>query len=175
MRALASSPTQRLFEPETPPPTLRRIVEARDCPAYITGRRWDVLAWNAAADEVFGFNGLDEADRNILILILTHTRARKLFGDGWAQEARRVVAQFRATHDLWAADPAFVNLLKRLRNGCPEFESWWEAHDVGEAMAGRKRLIHPDKGEMSFEYATFQANDDPGLRLALYAPCCNWQ
>jgi hypothetical protein len=44
-----------------------------------------------------------------------------LFGAAWADEAKRVVAQFRATHDLWAGDPAFLDLLDRLRRGSPEF------------------------------------------------------
>ena len=147
------------------------MVEGQDQPAYVTGRRWDVLAWNVAADELFGFSALAYSDRNTLILLLTHARARWLFGEGWAQEARRVVSQFRATHDLWASDPAFVDLLDRLRAGCPEFDRWWDAHDVGGPIAGRKLLRHPEKGELSYEYATFQANDDPGLRLALYTPC----
>jgi hypothetical protein len=43
------------------------------------------------------------------------------FGAAWTDEAKRVVAQFRATHDLWAGDPAFLDLLDRLRRGSPEF------------------------------------------------------
>lgn len=34
--------------------------------------------------------------------------------------AGRMVAQFRATHDLRAGDPAFIDLLERLRNGAAE-------------------------------------------------------
>ncbi len=81
-----------------------------------------------------------------------------------------MVAQFRATHDLWAGDPAFVALLERLRNGCPEFGAWWEAHDVRGITAGRKHLTHPTKGRLDFEYATFQANDDPALKLIIFTP-----
>jgi hypothetical protein len=36
--------------------------------------------------------------------------------------------------------------------------------------AGRKRLSHPKKGALSFEYVTFQANDDPALKLVIYTP-----
>ena len=44
-----------------------------------------------------------------------------------------MIALFRAMHDLWAADPAFVDLVSRLRAGCAEFDTWWAAHDVGIA------------------------------------------
>ncbi len=47
---------------------------------------------------------------------------------------------------------------------------WWEAHDIRSGGAGRKLLNHPTKGLLRFEYATFQANDDPALKLAIYTP-----
>ena len=59
--------------------------------------------------------GCAEADRNSLLSVLTNPATRRLFGASWADEARRIVAQFRATHDLWAGDPAFHDLLARLR------------------------------------------------------------
>ena len=171
LRALARTADRTAFARETVPDTIRRLVEALDQPAYVTGRRWDVLAWNkAAADLVIDFGRLAEEDRNTLIYTLTDPDARRLFGAGWAAEAQRMVAQFRATHDLWAGDPAFVGLLQRLRRGSPDFTTWWEAHDVRGGGTGRKLLHHPTRGPLQFEYATFQANDDPALRLALYTP-----
>lgn len=145
------------------------MVEGLNQPAYVTGRRWDVLAWNAAAADILAdFGHIAEADRNILIYMLTNLDARRLFGATWADEARRMVAQFRATHDLWAADPAFLDLLARLQQGSPEFAVWWEAHDIRSVSVGQKLLNHPTKGLLRFEYTTFQANDDPALKLAIY-------
>jgi hypothetical protein len=46
---------------------------------------------------------------------------------------------------------------------------WWETHDVGSITAGRK-LLSPQIGSLRFEYATFQANDDPALKLVIYTP-----
>ena len=97
-------------------------------------------------------------------------KAEQQVGCKTAEEARRIVAQFRATHDLWAGDPAFRDLLARLREGCPEFAGWWEAHDVSGVAAGRKSLIHPKRGRLKLEYASFQANDDPALKLVIYTP-----
>ncbi|WP_375789611.1 helix-turn-helix transcriptional regulator [Bradyrhizobium sp. Pha-3] len=168
LRALAKEGDRRLFVPETVPPAIRRAVESLNQPAYVTGRRWDVLAWNAAAEDVFAFGRLPENERNTLICMLTNPETRRLFAAGWAEEARRMVTQFRRTHDLWAGDPAFVGLLARLRQGCPEFDTWWGTHDVSSSVAGRKVLSHPRRGRLNFEYASFQANDDPGLKLIIY-------
>jgi transcriptional regulator with XRE-family HTH domain len=170
LKALSRQAGRRAFTREIVPPAVRRVVEGLDLPAYLTGRRWDVLAWNAAAAELFAFDRVAEEDRNTLVSVLANPHTRRLFGGTWEGEARRMVAEFRATHDLWAGDPAFVDLLDRLQRGCPEFTGWWEAHDIRGVAAGRKLLQHPKRGPVSFEYASFQANDDPALKLVIYTP-----
>jgi hypothetical protein len=79
-------------------------------------------------------------------------------------------AQFRKTHDLWAGDPAFVELLERLRRESPEFPAWWKAHDIGDVAAGQEHMNHPKKGTLRFQHTSFQANDDPALKLVIYTP-----
>jgi transcriptional regulator with XRE-family HTH domain len=171
LRALARNPAKAAFARESVPGGLRRLVESLSHPAYLTGRRWDLLAWNAAAAEVFAdFARVAEEDRNILVYLLLDPAARRLFGDGWAEQADHVVAQFRAAHDLWAPDPAFTELSARLRGGCPEFDKRWEQHAVLAGGSGRKVLHHPVRGTLSFDYATFQANEDLALRLTIYTP-----
>ena len=163
----AKSPS---FAREVAPALIRRLVESLPQPAYVLGRRWDILAWNAAAAELFGdFARMPATDRNILLFVLTDPKARNLFGTGWAKEAKRMVSLFRVAHDLWAGDSAFAEIVERFRTGCPEFDSWWQSHDVGAPVSGTKLLHHPVRGPLQFEYATFQANDDPKLKLAIYA------
>ena len=170
LRALTRHGERRAFVRENVPGPLRRMVEGLDQPAYITGRRWDVLAWNETADEIFAFSRLPEDERNILLSVFTRPASRRLFGPAWAEEARRILAMFRPTHDLWAGDPAFRDLLQRLRAGSPEFADWWGRHDIRQAAGGIKRLRHPKKGWLAFEHASFQANDDPALKLIIYTP-----
>lgn len=169
LRALAQAAQRHAFVPESVPDAVRRVVEHLAEPAYLTGRRWDILAWNRAAVDLFkDFGAIPLPERNILLYMLTDPHARALFGSGWAQEAKRMIAQFRAVHDLWAGDAAFIELQERLCEGCAEFTGWWETHDVVATVAGRKRLHHAKKGLLWAEYATFQANDDPSLKLAIY-------
>jgi transcriptional regulator with XRE-family HTH domain len=171
LRALARLPVCRPFMRETVPDTIRHIVASLKQPAYVTGARWDVLAWNRAATRTFtDFARVKEEDRNILLFALTDPAARPLFGAEWATIARRMVTQFRAAHDLRAGDPAFTNLVARLRRESREFARWWSAHDVGETRAGRKVLHRADR-TFPFVHASFQSNDDPALRLVIYTPC----
>jgi transcriptional regulator with XRE-family HTH domain len=168
LRALTRSAERRAFKRESVPEALRRLVNAMVLPAYVTGRRWDVLAWNSAADDLFGFDKMDEDDRNTLLMILVSPGARRLLRGSWADEAKRMIAQFRPIYDVWADDPAFRALYQRLRSGCPEFADWWKAHDVRGAGAGEKRIHHPKKGLLRFEHASFQSTEDATLRLIVY-------
>ena len=79
-----------------------------------------------------------------------------------------MVSLFRAAHDLWPGDKAFVDLVSRTGKNCAEFETWWSEHGIGAPVFGTKHLHHPTLGHVRYEYATFQANDDPALKLALY-------
>ena len=171
LRALARSPAHLPFSREVVSEPLRRLIKSLNQPAYVTGRRLDVLAWNAAACDLFiRFDRIAEEDRNILVYMMLNPDARRLFGAEWENEARRIIAQFRTTHDLWSGDPAFAGLVARLRQGSPEFGTWWDAHEVRSGGSGQKMFNHRRRGLLRFDYATFQANDDPALRLAIFTP-----
>lgn len=169
LRALARVSQHQPFVREVVPDPVRRVVESLGQPAYVTGARSDVLAWNAAAAGLFiDFGAVPAEDRNILIYMLADPHARALFGSGWGQEARRAIAQFRLVHDLWAGDAAFADLRERLRGICKEFDAWWKPHDVRAALAGRKLLHHAQRGRLRADYTTFQSNDAPSLKLVIY-------
>lgn len=158
------------FTREAVPDSIQRVVSSYPHPAWVTGRRWDILAWNKAAHAVFGYGDVPEEDRNTLLIILTTRAARRWFGAAWENEARRILGQFRAAYDLRADDPAFKELLGRLRAGCPEVARWWKKHDVNVPRSGHKVIFHPKKGALRYAYASFQANDDPALRLVTLVP-----
>ena len=165
---LASRGRRERFQPETAPPALLRLLDGLAQPAYITGRRRDLVAWNESAADLLGFDLLGPGDRNVLVAMFTDPRSRELFGPGWAGEAQRMLARFRCTHDLWADDPAFATLVRRLRGGCPEFGGWWDRHDIRRSRSGRKTLYHPKKGVLTFEHTSFQAAGAPELKLVVY-------
>ena len=50
LRSLAAAGGRQPFRREVAPDLLRRIIEGLPEPAYLTGQRWDILAWNDAAD-----------------------------------------------------------------------------------------------------------------------------
>lgn len=169
LRRLAAAGGRPPFAREAVPEALRRLVDSLPEPAYLTGQRWDILCWNQATSALFGdFGGLAAEERNILLWMLTAPAARTVFGGSWAGEARRMLSLFRAAHDFWPGDSGFAALVDRLRSGCPEFAGWWAAHAIGAPVSGIKELRHPVLGPVRYSHASFQANDNPALKLALY-------
>ena len=131
-------------------------------------QRWDIVAWNDATTDLFGdFGQLETENRNILHWMFTERSARSLFGETWAGEATRMVSLFRAAHDLWPGDSAFAALANRLRATLQSSPA--SGRRTASAHQFRKPFLrHLILGAVRYDYASFQANDDPALKLALY-------
>ncbi len=96
----------------------------------ITGRRWDLLAWNRAACSIFGdFAALPAQERNIVRFIFTNGELRRRLVD-WEGVAQRALAQFRASSSRYTADAQFAALIADLQHSSLEFARWWPRHEV---------------------------------------------
>lgn len=171
-RAAHGQPPPRPRAPqETAPLAARRLLAALGvAPAYITGRRWDLLAWNAAAAAVFGdFGALPEVERNLVRVIFTDSEMRRRLVD-WEGTARRVLALFRADRGRYADDSWFTEVIDDLRRVSPEFDRWWPRHDVRERAEERKEVEHPLVGRLVLEPTTLHLVGSPDLMLVVYAP-----
>ncbi|MGF1481406.1 MAG: helix-turn-helix transcriptional regulator [Cyanophyceae cyanobacterium] len=139
-------------------------------PAYITGQRWDLLAWNQSACAVFGdFGSLPLQERNILWFVFTNENLRQNLVD-WEAHARLVLAQFRASYSRYIGDPWFVELINDLEVASPKFRLWWVEHDVLGRIDGHKEIAHPLVGRLALNYVVFKVADRPNLEVVMYLP-----
>ena len=137
-------------------------------PAYVTGRRWDVLAANRAARALWtDWPSLPAADRNMLWWTFTDPAARTVFVD-WETEAAATLARFRAAAARHPDDPGFTELLDRARAASPEVRAWWPRHDVAPLASGTKRIRHPGLGEIELRHVVLQLADDPEQKLVSF-------
>ncbi|MDC0710557.1 helix-turn-helix transcriptional regulator [Stigmatella sp. ncwal1] len=186
-RALRLTPTERahLFElahgrpaalPVSSPATVRgvlqRILDAHPFPALVSTRRWDVLAWNAAAAILYGDFGRFPAGRRNGLWLMFMDPERRARMPSWEADARRTVAGFRLDAARAANRREFDALAAELARVSPEFARFWGEHDVAESPAGSKVLVHPDVGELEFEHVTLHYAEPEGhvLRVSLYTP-----
>jgi len=156
---------------ETVSPELARLVDNLGTnPAYVTGPRWDLLAWNRAATAIYAdFGEIPPGERNLLRYGFTDAELREKLVD-WEWNARCWLGQFRASLARYPGEPGFSRLVDELRRASPEFRRWWEDHDVSGRMQGRKEFDHPVVGRLVFEHATFRVDEAPDLNLVLYSP-----
>ncbi|MDF3822462.1 helix-turn-helix transcriptional regulator [Leptospira sp. 96542] len=152
-------------------PRLQRLLDALPwSPAYIKTLTWDLVAWNRAADLVFGYGALPPGQRNILrrIFLDPATRAKQF---DWDSVARYVVAAFRAdaARATWAAAEVQA-LVDELCVASPDFATLWQAHDVHAQGEGSKRLRHPQAGTLTLEYSSFSVEGRPDLGMMVFNP-----
>jgi transcriptional regulator with XRE-family HTH domain len=167
-------PKSRTTGAEHVPEALVRMLKSMtDQPAYVLGRRWDVLAWNKAAVTVFGDFGRLEGDaRNIIHMMFANESHRRLLAD-WDDLAPLSLAMFRADSARYAGDPDFERLIALLMNESAEFRVWWPRHDVVHQPSTVKRIRHPTVGQLVFEYMSLDVTDRPGMRFVVCTPSGN--
>ncbi len=164
-------PSPRPENPERVEAPLRHTLASLTIqPAYVTGRRWDVLAWNRAAEVVFGDYGALEGDaRNIMHLLFTDEGHRRLLVE-WEELARMALGRFRADSARYVGDPDFERLIALLTAASPQFQAWWPERDVFRQLSGVKKIRHPVVGAMTFEHMSFSIDDGSDMKLIVYTP-----
>ena len=150
-------------------PGLQRLLEmAEGIPAYVVGRRCDVIAWNRMAAAVFtDFGALAPPDRNWGRLIFLNEDMQALFDD-WTVKGKETVAFLRLRAGELPDDPELAALVGELSVKSEDFRRWWADHNVKDKTFGSKKLHHPLVGDMTLEYETLRATDNSDQVLVTY-------
>ncbi|MGW0910536.1 helix-turn-helix transcriptional regulator [Streptomyces sp. NPDC002784] len=146
------------------------LVSLENVPAYVTGRRTDILAWNPMAAAVFGdWAELPAQERNWARLVFLKPEYRELFVE-WDQKASDIVSYLRMDAGCHPDDPRLSSLVGELSVKSEEFRLLWATHDVREKSYGIKRLRHPLVGELTLNFETFTLTDGSEQSLITYHP-----
>ncbi|RJO76962.1 XRE family transcriptional regulator [Nocardia panacis] len=148
---------------------LRQALDAlSSVPAYIIGRRLDVLAWNEQARLLIAdFPTLAAAERNMARLVFLDEASRDLYPD-WETKARDTVANLRFDAGR-PDDPRLAGLVGELSLASSDFRRLWASHTVHAKTRGRKRFRHPQIGELALDYVAMRAPDDPDMTMMIYS------
>ena len=153
---------------------LQRVLDRLEhTPAFIIGRRWDILGWNEATKIVFGdYSKLGKIERNCLWQTFLGSMGKMMVD--WSQHAKAEIETFRASQARYAHYSCkwVEQFIETLRAQSPEFNSWWQKHDVRDWNSGVKHFEHPVHGRLSFEHNAFQISDRSfnDLKLVTYVP-----
>ncbi|MFH9610937.1 helix-turn-helix domain-containing protein [Streptomyces sp. NPDC017448] len=137
-------------------------------PAYVTGARSDILAWNPMAAAVFGdWGALPPAERNWARLVFLSPGYRDLFVD-WGSKASDMVSYLRLYAGCHPDDPELSALVGELSVKSDEFRRLWATHNVKEKGHGTKLIRHPLAGDLTLAYETLNLPDDEEQHLVTY-------
>ncbi|MEU0404233.1 helix-turn-helix transcriptional regulator [Streptomyces sp. NPDC006197] len=159
-----------IARPQRIRPGLQHLLDAMDgLPAFVLGRRGDILAWNRMARALMGdFAAWEPAERNMARMIFLDPNARDLYVD-WECKAVEVVSALRLYAGCYPDDKELLSLVGELSVRSEEFRSLWAAHTVTDKGHGTKRIRHPLVGEMTLSYESLKvAGDDPDLMVITY-------
>jgi transcriptional regulator with XRE-family HTH domain len=137
-------------------------------PAYVFNLRWDVLAWNCAAQRLFDFDGRPKSELNMLWMLFGDQILSDRIRD-WEEQAPLFVASFRRDFAQASNDREMVELVAALEEISPLFRSLWRSQSVQGRCQGRRSFEMGGIGFVEFDHSTLIVNADEHVRLALYA------
>ncbi|MCY1141658.1 helix-turn-helix transcriptional regulator [Actinoplanes sp. Pm04-4] len=157
--------------PQRVAPATYQLLETLDeaaAPAFIVGRRMDVLAVNHTARALIcDFNALPARERNYARFIFLDENARELHSD-WAVIAAETVATLRVDAGRHPDDPDLSALVGELSVKSEEFRRWWADHQVLARTSGTKRFHHPTVGDLTITYQALAMPGDAEQTMFVY-------
>ncbi|MET9455298.1 helix-turn-helix transcriptional regulator [Streptomyces canus] len=148
--------------------SIRQLLDSIDVPAYVSGRRSDIVAWNRLAAAVFGdWAELPAQERNWARMIFLRPEYQDLFVP-WEQKASDVVSYLRMDAGCHPDDPRLSALVGELSVKSEEFRRLWATHDVKEKSFGVKQLRHPLVGDLTLNFESFPLSDGTEQVLITY-------
>jgi transcriptional regulator with XRE-family HTH domain len=150
-------------------PAMQQLIASMvDHPAFIVGRRTDILAANPLACALLtDWPSLPVRQRNYTRWVFLDTYAREAFLN-WSTVAAEVVGTLRLYAGRYPNDPQLNELVGELTIKSPEFRSWWNEHQVHERTHGIKHMKHPAVGPITVRYEALALPGDEEQTLFIY-------
>ncbi|MEU7024953.1 helix-turn-helix transcriptional regulator [Streptomyces sp. NPDC046203] len=138
-------------------------------PAYVLGRRTDIIAWNSLASALLmvDLDKLPPQQRNMARLIFLDEAARDLWHP-WEKKARDTVGGLRMHAGVYADDPKLINLVGELSLKSPEFDEMWAEHQIWASPHGKVTFHHPLVGELDLSFQALSVPDANDQSLVVY-------
>ncbi|MFC8449265.1 helix-turn-helix transcriptional regulator [Kitasatospora sp. NPDC057223] len=149
-------------------PGLQLLLDMMDgVPAFVLGRRMDVLAWNALGDALLAFSAQPAEQRNAARSVFLDPASREFYPQ-WEAVAAETVAFLRLDAGRYPEDRRLSALVGELAVRSEEFRRLWADHQVKDKTHGRKLLRHGLVGELDLGYETLAVTGAVDQMLVTY-------
>ncbi|GGV04660.1 DNA-binding protein [Streptomyces albospinus] len=155
--------------PQRVRPAVQELLDTMEhVPAFVVGRRLDIIGWNRLGCAVFGdFPAMPPERRNMAWQVFLDPATRELYVN-WEGKACVLVALLRRQVGRRPDDPALAALIAELADRSEEFRRFWARHDVKDKGFGVKQLNHPLVGPLTLAYESLGVPDDPEQMLVTH-------
>ena len=137
-------------------------------PAFVRGRRTEVLAMNRLAAALLAdLPSRPAGERSLIRWAFLDPEARRRYVD-WESVAASMVGTLRLDAGRHPGDPLLDRLVRELSEGSEEFRAWWSDHRVIERRDGIKRLDHPRVGRLDIRYEALDVTGAEDQTVFLY-------
>lgn len=167
IRRPLARPTKRLRQ-LTVRPTLQRLIDGLDMPAFVESPRLDILATNHLGRALYTWPGEElTLPFNVARFLFLDPRAIDFYLD-WESMARNQVALLRTETGRDPAHPELIKLVGELSTHSEDFRRLWAAHDVRQYREGLKQFHHPVVGDLEFIGESLDVSNTAGLFVLAY-------
>ncbi|TQM30939.1 helix-turn-helix protein [Nocardia bhagyanarayanae] len=167
--AMASGNESRCPGSESPREQLGETITAvlaalQPTPAFVIGRRLNVLGWNPAWADFATPLGLlgEDGEANLAWYVFTDPRARRTLRD-WPAAADTFAAAVLRAKVRWPGDDQLLGMIDALRRE-PEFRERWKPHQVGGGpVSSVLKFDHPVHGAVDVPFETMETDRDQSV------------
>jgi transcriptional regulator with XRE-family HTH domain len=146
------------------------IEQLKEAPAFVLNTRWDILAQNNAAKQLWSsWVSFPEPHNNLLYRFFTDPCFTQQL-DNWEQHACLVVRQYRTYFVREMTNPNFIALIQAVADASPYFAQWWSRADISSRDDGKKLFYHPVNGVMKFDYVVLRPSAHDEVEIVAFLP-----
>lgn len=148
---------------------LLATLDAAYCPAFVLGRRTDVVASNSLSRALIAdFDAMPANERNQTRFLFLDSAARELYAD-WETVAADTAAMLRMDAGRHPEDPQLAELVGELALRSEHFRAYWAERRVHERTEGTKSYHHPVVGDLTVTYQALALPGDSNQTLFIYS------
>ncbi|MET4647888.1 transcriptional regulator with XRE-family HTH domain [Streptomyces atratus] len=148
---------------------LLTTLDAAYCPAFVLGRRTDVVASNSLSRALIAdFDAMPANERNQTRFLFLDSAARELYAD-WETVAADTAAMLRMDAGRRPEDPQLAELVGELAVRSEHFRAYWAERRVHERTEGTKSYHHPVVGDLTVTYQALALPGDSNQTLFIYS------
>ncbi len=149
-------------------PSVQRVIDSIDAPAYVRNNRLDLLAINQLGRALLSDLYVDETSRPNLARYMFLDRRSRDFYVEWEAVAKDAVAALRIEAGRNAYDRGLTDLVGELSTRSEEFRTWWASHNVRLHRTSTKKMHHHVAGELELTGEALVLPGDAGLTIIAY-------